>query len=93
MIDVGLRRNDYGSIPATAIRRGLKPLDARTNSRTTLVGPVGWILAVKQKNASLLFLKSRFNYSYELFENLSKKTKSLTKRRVFGLKLLIYFSK
>ena len=31
MIDVGLGRENHSSIPATAIRRGLKPLDARTN--------------------------------------------------------------
>jgi hypothetical protein len=35
-IDVGLDREDHGSIPATTIERGLKPLDVRTNPRTEL---------------------------------------------------------
>ncbi|MCI58347.1 hypothetical protein A2U01_0079602, partial [Trifolium medium] len=33
MIDVELGREDHSSIPATAIGRGLKPLDARTDPR------------------------------------------------------------
>ncbi|MCI12215.1 hypothetical protein A2U01_0033318, partial [Trifolium medium] len=41
VIGAGLGREDYGSIPATAIGRGLEPLDARTDSRTRLGGPVG----------------------------------------------------
>jgi hypothetical protein len=36
VIDVELGRENYGSIPATAIRRGLKPLDARIDLRTKL---------------------------------------------------------
>jgi uncharacterized protein YaaW (UPF0174 family) len=48
MIDAGLGREDHSSIPATAIGRGLKLLNAITDPRTSLGGPVGWILVVKK---------------------------------------------
>jgi hypothetical protein len=35
MIDIEFGREDHGSIPATAIRRGLKPLNVRTDPQTT----------------------------------------------------------
>ncbi|MCI92327.1 hypothetical protein A2U01_0113623, partial [Trifolium medium] len=40
MIDVGLGREDYSSIPTTAIGRWLKPLDIRTDLQTILGGPM-----------------------------------------------------
>lgn len=43
--------------PATAIRSGLKSLDARTYLRIGLVGPVDRILAVKTKNC-MMFSKA-----------------------------------
>ncbi|MCI59303.1 hypothetical protein A2U01_0080558, partial [Trifolium medium] len=36
VIDAGLDRENYGSIPTIVIRRGLEPLDARTGLRTRL---------------------------------------------------------
>jgi hypothetical protein len=36
VIDVELGREDHISIPATVIRKGLKSLDVRTDSRTRL---------------------------------------------------------
>ncbi|MCI23947.1 hypothetical protein A2U01_0045130, partial [Trifolium medium] len=36
VIGAELGREDHGSIPATAIGRRLKPLDARTDPRTRL---------------------------------------------------------
>ncbi|MCI17229.1 hypothetical protein A2U01_0038376, partial [Trifolium medium] len=52
MIGAGLGWKDHGSIPATAIGRGLEPLDAITDPRTRLGSPVGRILVVKM---SLIF--------------------------------------
>jgi hypothetical protein len=37
VFDAKLGREDHGSTPTTVIGRELKPLDARTNSRTKLV--------------------------------------------------------
>ncbi|MCI11067.1 hypothetical protein A2U01_0032166, partial [Trifolium medium] len=40
VIGVELGREDHGSIPATAIGKGLELLDARTDPQTRLGGPV-----------------------------------------------------
>jgi hypothetical protein len=45
VIDVGFSMEDYDSIPATAIGRGLK--NGRTDPRTRLSDPVNQILVVK----------------------------------------------
>ncbi|MCI44691.1 hypothetical protein A2U01_0065930, partial [Trifolium medium] len=42
-MDAKLSREVHSSIPATAIRKGLEPLDARTDLHSRLCGPVGWI--------------------------------------------------
>ncbi|MCH97209.1 RNA polymerase subunit beta, partial [Trifolium medium] len=44
VVDAGLGREEHGSIPATAIGRGLEPLDSRTDLQTRLDGLVGRIL-------------------------------------------------
>ncbi|KAK2367615.1 hypothetical protein QL285_080880 [Trifolium repens] len=49
VIDAELGMEDHSSIPATAIRKRLKPLDVRTELRTRLDGPVGRILVIKKK--------------------------------------------
>lgn len=46
VIGAGLGREDHSSIPATAIGRGLEPLDVITDPRTGLVGSVDRILVV-----------------------------------------------
>jgi hypothetical protein len=45
MIDAEIGREDRGSIPATAIGRGLEPLDARTDPRTR----INWWRKLKNK--------------------------------------------
>jgi hypothetical protein len=40
MIDVGLSKDDYSSISATVIERGLEPLDAITYLQIKLGGPI-----------------------------------------------------
>jgi hypothetical protein len=49
VIDAEFDKEEYGSILATAIGRGLEPLDVRSNFQIRLGGPVGLILAVKKK--------------------------------------------
>jgi hypothetical protein len=49
VIGVELSREDYGSITATAIKRGLEPLDTITDPRIRLGGPVGRILVGEKK--------------------------------------------
>ncbi|MCH84961.1 hypothetical protein A2U01_0005799, partial [Trifolium medium] len=44
VIGAGLGREDLGSIPTTAVRRKMEPLDAKTDRRTRLDGPVNRIL-------------------------------------------------
>jgi hypothetical protein len=41
-IDAELAREDHNSIPATVIRRGLKPLNAKTDPQTRF----NWVLQV-----------------------------------------------
>ncbi|MCI21744.1 hypothetical protein A2U01_0042914, partial [Trifolium medium] len=54
VIDAELGREDHGSIPATAIGRGQKPLDVRTDLRTRLGGPMDRILVMKAKKKNEL---------------------------------------
>jgi hypothetical protein len=54
VIDTRFGREDESSIPATAIGRRLKPLDARTDPRIKLDGPMGRILIVKKTLSSLI---------------------------------------
>jgi hypothetical protein len=50
VIDAKLGREDYRSIHATTIGRGLKPLNFRTDIRTRLKSPVDRKLVVETKN-------------------------------------------
>ncbi|MCI60196.1 hypothetical protein A2U01_0081451, partial [Trifolium medium] len=49
MIDIGLDRDDHGSISAIAIGKELEPLDAKADSRIKLNGLMDRILVVKTK--------------------------------------------
>jgi hypothetical protein len=49
VIDAELGREDHGSIPATAIGRGLEPLGVKTDPRDQIRRSVDRILAVKTK--------------------------------------------
>jgi hypothetical protein len=49
VIGAGLGREITVRSPATAIGRGMEPLDARTDPQIKLGGPVGRILVVKKR--------------------------------------------
>ncbi|MCI30886.1 hypothetical protein A2U01_0052097, partial [Trifolium medium] len=49
VIGAGLGRKNHSSILRNCDRRGLRPLDARTDLQIRLGGPVGRILIVKKK--------------------------------------------
>jgi hypothetical protein len=62
VIDAGLCREDHKQLHA--IGRGMKPLDARTDSQTKLGGPVGRIPVVKKMILRDDFVTSILVHSY-----------------------------
>jgi hypothetical protein len=71
VIDAGFGREDHSLIPAIAIRRGLEPLDDRTDPQTKLGGPVDRIFMVKRKKKKL-----SSNKNIIIFQNIKEREQS-----------------